>query len=168
MRNQNQHQSCFPEHSSATKIWVAFSCLMLSLSLPLQAQTGSFTLQVDALNNCVSMFSSANHNYTPASHHIDNGVYEVAVTTNVHYHQGCCEVRKVAFYATTDEQPYGWFHIVDEGTPIYINVTGHGTDPNDVYAVFIDGDCSDNQGTATLYFQQLPAMPPICSGKDCN
>jgi len=157
----------FAPSAVATSFFVIVFCV-ISLSCPTQAQSGSFTVKVDALNNCVSMFQSANHNYTPATHHIGDGVYQVTVATDVHYHPGCCEVRKVAFYATTDEQPYGWFHIVSEGTPIYINVTGHGTDPNDIYAFFVDGDCGDNQGTATLTFIQVPALPPICSGKDCN
>ena len=158
----------FAQSALTTSFFVIVLCSILALSHPAQAQSGTFTLQVDALNNCVSMFQSANHNYAPATHHINNGAYQVTVTTNVHYHPGCCEVKKVGFYATTDEQPYGWFHIVTEGSPMYINVTGHGTDPNDIYAFFIDGDCSDNSGTATLYFSQLPALPPICSGKDCD
>lgn len=163
-RNENPSTLAAPR----TRLFAIVLCLMTSLARPSQAQTGSFTLQVDALNNCVSMFQSANHNYTPATHHIDNGVYQVTVATSVQYHPGCCEVRKVAFYATTDEQSYGWFHIVSQGTPIYINVTGQGTDPNSIYAFFADGDCGDNHGTATLYFRQLSTLPPICSGKDCN
>jgi hypothetical protein len=135
----------------------------------LQAQNpATFTLQVDARNNCVSMFQSANHNYSPVSHPIDNGAYQVTVVSNVTYHPGCCHVGKVALYATTDDQPDGWFHVVSDQSPIYLKVTGQGTDANTVYAYFADGDCGDNQGTATVYFRKLTAMPPVCSGKDCN
>jgi len=138
----------------------------ISLSRPLHAQGTEFTMQVDALNNCMSV--QGNPNYSPASHHIDNGYWEVTAKIDVTYHPGCCKVSKVGLYATTDEQPHGWFHVMTDQEPIYLKVTGHGTGANDVYAYFVDLQCWDNAGTATLHFRQVPASPPSCSGKDCN
>jgi hypothetical protein len=154
-----------PSFVAAIAMLAGIFALPNLLSQPVHAQTGAFTMQVDALNNCMSV--QGNPDYIPVSHPIDNGYWEVTAEVDVSYHPGCCRVSKVGVYATSDEQPHGWFHVVTDQAPIYLNVTGHGTEANDVYAYFIDLQCWDNSGTATLHFRKVPASP-VCSGKDCN
>jgi hypothetical protein len=66
-----------------------------------------------------------------------------------------CPVPKTAFYITTDDQPKGWFHVIQKGQPIVIHVTGIGTDANVVSAFFIDGFCQDNSGSNVLRFRKF-------------
>jgi hypothetical protein len=125
----------------------------------------TLTLSVDARSQCLS---TINGSFGQATLPIANGAYKVTLKSNAHYNFGRLLVKKVAFYLTTDDQPSGWFHVVSQGKPIFIRVSGIGTDANTLRAFFIDGICDDNTGNATLSFQRLAGIPPTCAGEDCG
>ena len=130
--------------------------LLIALGTSAQAQTvGNFEVTVDAFQNCITLYEIEQHNFTTTRHPIPTGYYEFTVDTNSYYCGGSCQVKKVALYVTTDDDPYGWFYTVSEGTPTYVHVTGVGAFPNEVRAFFIDIGCGDNFGTATVHFRKI-------------
>jgi len=118
----------------------------------------SFVLQLDPKVNCI-LITGRPHNWRPAVHRISPGRWRVTLKTNIHYHYNRIPVRKVIIYNTTDDQPFGWFYIVEEGKPITIKVSGKGVNANFVYAVLLDVLINDNTGKATLYFEKIGFLP---------
>ena len=79
--------------------------------------------------------------------------YVVSVKSDAKY---APPVKKVVIYNTTDNNPKGWFYIVEEGSPIVITTGIKGTEHEKVYAFFIDITSGDNTGSATVTFD------PVC------
>jgi len=82
--------------------------------------------------------------------------YVVSVKSDAKYHNSSLPVNKVLIYNTTNQNPKGWFYIVEEGSPIVITAGSKGTDNNKVYAFFVDITSGDNTGQAIVTFE------PVC------
>lgn len=130
-----------------------------TLLLSSVAQGAGFDLTVDARQNCLDLRSGSLN--SAATHSIPNGRYVVSLIfrdakycVDPNYFKGC-PVPKTVFYITTDNRPKEWFHVVQQGQPIVIDVTGVGTDANIVSAFFIDYFCQDNSGKNILRFRTV-------------
>jgi len=123
------------------------------------AYGAGFDLTVDARQHCLDLRSGSFNG--AASHTIPNGRYAVSLIyrqakycIDPTYFDGC-PVPKAVFYVTTDNRPSEWFHVVERGKPIVIEVTGFGTEANKVSAFFIDYFCQDNSGNNILRFREV-------------
>lgn len=115
----------------------------------------SFQIKIDAVSAVLDIEKGKlMEKLTP--HKVEPGVeYEVSVKSNAYYHNRELPVKKVVIYNTTNNNPNGWFYIVEEGHPQVIKIGEQGTQHNEVYAFFIDITSQDNTGSATITFSPL-------------
>ena len=117
-----------------------------------EASASVKTLDVDARRHCVDLSTSS---VGQATMPIATGWYRVTVRSNAFYHLNNLPIKKLSIYVTTDNQPRGWFWVVEENIPTFINVSGIGVDALRVHAYFTDILCYDNTGSARLVFRRL-------------
>lgn len=111
----------------------------------------SFTLRVDPKTAVLDiqrkklMGELSEHSISPDT------AYKVTMVSHANYGNGI-PIKKVAFYNTSNQNPFGWFYVVEEGKTLNFRTGKHGTDINKVYALFIDISSSDNTGYVELTF----------------
>jgi len=82
---------------------------------------------------------------------INPGTYQLTYSSDVTYHGSNLPVKKCIVYNTTDDQPGGWFYMVDDGaSPLTIVVNDKGTNAGYIWAFVVDITSQDNQGMGTV------------------
>lgn len=82
--------------------------------------------------------------------------YRLDYVSTVKYNNGNLPMNKVVVYNTTDEQPLGWFYVVEAGIPQIIQIGERGTWNRRLYAFLVDITSGDNTGEGKLTVTQLP------------
>jgi len=126
------------------------------LSHPVTAQVAPLKLTVNAIDNVLNIKDGY---FNPAKMLLEEGIYKVSVKSSANF-AGTNYVDKVVITRTTcgGKNPKGWYWVVEENDPIYIEITQPCTwndDERSVYAFFIDVWRLDNTGSATLTFQKI-------------
>ena len=84
-------------------------------------------------------------------HPIKAGTYQLTYKSNVTYRGANLPVNKCIVYNTTDDQPGGWFYLLDEGaSPLTIVVSGKGRSADRIWAFVVDIKSQDNKGEGTV------------------
>jgi hypothetical protein len=84
------------------------------------------------------------------------GIYTLSYVSNIHYCGESLLVNKCIVYNTTDDQPGGWFYLLDTGgTPTTIQIGATGTKNTMLYAFVIDITSQDNTGSGIVTVTQI-------------
>lgn len=125
----------------------------------MSSPTPQFTMTIDSKQDVLDLVQGkiiAGPASPPAAsgftgYPINPGVYQLTYSSGVTYHGSNLPVKKCIVYNTTDDQPGGWFYMVDDGaSPLTIVVSGKGTQAGYIWAFVVDITSGDNQGTGTV------------------
>ncbi len=116
----------------------------------------TFTITIDPTKDVVDI-SQGKFMAPPQGYQVTpGGIYQLSYVSNIHYCGEQLLVNKVVVYNTTDNNPGGWFYMLDTGgTPLTIQIGTAGTQCNMLYAFVIDITSQDNTGTGTLTVTQI-------------
>ena len=115
-----------------------------------------FTIEIDPLKDVVDIEQGRIMGELKGYEVNPGGVYELSYVSDVHYHGSALLVNKVVVYNTTDNNPDGWFYLLESGgTPQIIKIGERGTKHNMLYAFLVDITSRDNTGTGTLTVTQI-------------
>lgn len=123
------------------------------------SSTQKFTMTIDSTKDVLDLEQGkllAGPSSPPATsgfkgYPISPGTYQLTYKSGVTYSGSNLPVKKCIVYNTTDDQPGGWFYMVDDGaSPLTIVVKNKGTEAGYIWAFVIDITSGDNQGTGTV------------------